>query len=269
MRMGADLSRIRFIVETRIDDKVRSFKPADDLPHLSSEISRIGDVALVVIDPLVSVLDAKTDSHKNAETRGDLQPVVDLAAKCNLCILGIHHVTKWTNGKTPSERYCGTLAFVALARIGLMTAQAERKGDRDGDKNIPERILTRAKSNIGPTGRGFAYEIEFGPVYESPDILETRIVWGAEQEGYASDIIDQVEGGVRDDGRSIVSNKIQEWLAQFLSGGPKMQKKTTAGGKGEDWRHIPQGRWTGGWLAVAPSGTGGEGVLILGNWWVV
>ena len=39
------------------------------------------------------------------------------------------------------------------------------------------RIFVRAKSNLGPSGGGFGYDIDAAPLYECPDIIATRIVW--------------------------------------------------------------------------------------------
>ena len=46
---------------------------------LEKEVQRVGDVALVGIDPVALI--ATKDSHKNAETRRDLQPLADLVVR--------------------------------------------------------------------------------------------------------------------------------------------------------------------------------------------
>ena len=74
---GADLRRVHFVRGAREDGRSRGFDPARDMSALEKEVQRVGDVALVVIDPVALV--ATKDSHKNAETRRDLQPLADLA----------------------------------------------------------------------------------------------------------------------------------------------------------------------------------------------
>ena len=66
-------------MKDELTGKRKSFDLARDLPALLEAARGIEDLALIMIDPLVVI--AKTDSHKNAETRRDLQPLVSLAEK--------------------------------------------------------------------------------------------------------------------------------------------------------------------------------------------
>jgi hypothetical protein len=84
-------------------------------------------------------------------------------------VLGITHLTKGTAGKDPTERVTGSLAFGAVARIVMLAAR--KQADEDGG---PPRIFTRSKSNIGPSGGGFGYDIVASPLYDRPDIIATR-----------------------------------------------------------------------------------------------
>ena len=79
MAMGADVSRVYFIDGTRIDGKAEPFDPARDMPALLGEAERIGDMRLLIVDPVVSAVAG--DSHKNGEVRRALQPLVDLACR--------------------------------------------------------------------------------------------------------------------------------------------------------------------------------------------
>ena len=67
---GADLNRIHIVdaVGTEAGGR-RGFNLQADLKLLEEKIDEIGDVGLIVIDPISSYL-GKTDSHKNAEVRG-------------------------------------------------------------------------------------------------------------------------------------------------------------------------------------------------------
>jgi putative DNA primase/helicase len=56
----------------------------------------------------------------------------------------------------------------------LVWAAAKNHASDDG--SMP-RIFVRAKSNIGPSGGGFGYDIDAAPLYECPNIIATRIVW--------------------------------------------------------------------------------------------
>jgi hypothetical protein len=116
VRMGAGLTRIKFIIAQRAaDGKTRPFNPATDMPSLIEAAKTIeGGVQLLIIDPIVAAIGTKTNSHNNAETRNSLQSVVDSAESSNCAVLGISHFTKGTGGKDPIERVTGSLAFGAL-----------------------------------------------------------------------------------------------------------------------------------------------------------
>jgi putative DNA primase/helicase len=172
-RMRADLSKIVIVRSARdATGKERPFNPAIDMPALAAKAINLGDVTLLVIDPVVAAIPTAKNSHNNAETRNGLQPVVDFAEATGCGVLGITHFTKGTSGQDPIERVTGSLAFGALPR--LVWAAAKNHASDDG--SMP-RIFVRAKSNLGPSGGGFGYDIDAAPLYECSDIIATRIVW--------------------------------------------------------------------------------------------
>ena len=141
---------------------------------------------LIIIDPVVAV--AKGDSHKNAEARRDLQPLVDLAEKTQAAVLGIHHLTKRTEGADPVDRVSGSLAFGAGPRVVLLNAL-------DGKGATETRgLLMRAKNNIGPAHGGFEFTADTRPLDGYPHISAQRILWGAAVTNSARDILERIEG---------------------------------------------------------------------------
>ena len=109
---------------------------------LRRKLVEIGDVRLLIVDPIVSAITG--DSHKNAEVRRGLQPLADLAASTRCALLGITHFSKGTAGRDPVERLTGSLAFGALARVVLVAA----KHQEEGEDGRTVRLFLRAKSNI-------------------------------------------------------------------------------------------------------------------------
>ena len=145
---GADLNRVHIIQGVIDTGGQRSFDPALDIPLLRQSL--IGkSIKLLIIDPIVSAVSG--DSHKNAEVRRALQPLVDLAAELDCAVYGITHFTKGTAGREPVERVTGSLAFGALTRIVTVAT----KLPNDGNHPHGARLFARAKSNIGPDGGGF------------------------------------------------------------------------------------------------------------------
>ena len=175
---GADTSRISFITGVRVDpdDEIEAFDPARDMGALVEAASDFEDVRLVIIDPLVSAVAG--DSHKNAETRRALAPVVNFAEATGAAILGIAHFNKSGSGD-PLGRVNGSLAFGALARIVIGAAKV-RTGDGE------RRVLARIKSNVGPDAGGFEYTLTQARIEDGIDA--SRVRWGAALEGDARDL---------------------------------------------------------------------------------
>ncbi|MCC5015772.1 AAA family ATPase [Legionella sp. 31fI33] len=121
---------------------------------LLKQLEEIGNVRLLIIDPIVSAVTG--DSHKNAEVRRSLHPLVDLAGRLGCALLGITHFSKATHGRNPVERLTGSLAFGALARVVLVVAKLPKEDDQDE----MTWLLMRAKSNIGPDEGGFVYQLQ-------------------------------------------------------------------------------------------------------------
>jgi putative DNA primase/helicase len=182
MAMGADLNNFHFVQGIKTGAEERPFDPSVDMQLLIQEIAKLDNVKLLIIDPIVSVV--KGDSHKNAEVRKDLTPLVQLAESSGIAILGITHFSKGTTGREPIERITGSLAFGAVARIVLVASKSQNEDGED------TRIFIRAKSNIGMDEGGFEYSIE--PVNIN-SIDTSKIVWGRTLEGSARELLGNAE----------------------------------------------------------------------------
>lgn len=209
---GADPRRIYIVSGTAHKGESRPFDPAKDMEGLRHQALLIGDVHLLIADPIVSAVAG--DSHKNTEVRRALQPLVDLGAALNCAVLGISHFSKGTAGRDPTERVTGSIAFAALARVVLATAKAEGDGPR---------ILARAKSNIGPDSDGFEYGIGLTDVPGYPGIVASRIEWGAAVTGSARELLGTAEevpdeGGDDADAKG-TTDEAGEWLREVLEAG--------------------------------------------------
>jgi putative DNA primase/helicase len=139
-------------------------------------------VGLIIIDPIVSAITG--DANGNSEVRRDLQPIVDLAAKCGVAILGISHFKKGNTDGNLLHRVTGSIAFGALARIVMAVGRIQ---DQDGNTN---RILVRAKSNLGISDGGFEYA--FDTTETHPGIKATHITWGEYLEGSPQSLLSAI-----------------------------------------------------------------------------
>lgn len=183
MAMGADRERVYFVSGARIDGEDHPFDPARDLVQLSAAVAQIGDVRLMVVDPIVSAVAG--DSHKNTEVRRSLQPLVDLAAAMRAAVVGITHLSKGTAGRDPTERVTGSIAFTAVVRVVLLAAKV--KGENGEDR----RILVRSKSNIGPDDGGFEYHLEQGEA--APGLPASLVTWGRSIDGSARELLREAD----------------------------------------------------------------------------
>ena len=195
MAAGADRARCYFIEGARRGGEVVPFDPARDLGQLLEAIEKIGGISLLVIDPVVSAVTG--DTHKNGEVRRALQPLVDLAAKCDCAVLGITHFAKGGQGTDPAQRVVGSVAFTAVARVVMVAAKV--KGDEEGRD---ARILARSKSNVGPDDGGFQYHLEQSEPL--PGIHASHIAWGKAVEGTARELLTDPDDGPQDDASDAV-----------------------------------------------------------------
>jgi RecA-family ATPase len=217
--MGSDLSRVHYIQGTRLEDgRQRPFDAALDMPGLLAAAQAIGNVRLVIVDPVVSAITG--DSHKNAEVRQGLQPLVDLASNLGAAVLGITHLSKGSAGRDPAERVIGSIAFCAVARMVLLAAKA--KDDDRADK----RILVRAKTNIAPCDDGYEYHLN--QVQAAPGITASIASWGQAIEGKALELLAEAES--EPDGEDGALASAQEFLRELLADGltPSKQVKADA-----------------------------------------
>ncbi|MFC7301004.1 AAA family ATPase [Cognatiluteimonas weifangensis] len=229
MACGGDRSRVHFIDGTTIGGERQPFDPALHIGLLESALDQLPAIKLLIVDPVVSVVAG--DSHKNAEVRRALQPLVDLAGRRGIAVLGITHFSKGTSGRSPSERVTGSLAFVALARVVMVAA---RKETEDGQS---VHLLVRSKSNIGPSNGGFTYQLSFPEL--GPGIVGSCVHWGEAVDGSAREILDMAEednSGTRKDAK--------DWLAEQLADGPVSSKQLMADAKeaGHSWRTLERAK---------------------------
>jgi putative DNA primase/helicase len=180
---GGDRNRIHFVSSVSVGDKKRSFNPSTDMPALLAATNDLPSVALIMVDSVVLMVAG--DSHKNAEVRRGLQPLVDFAAERNAVALGFTHLTKNTAGKDPVERLTGSLAFGAGPRLVMMAAKSQELGQ--------PRRLVRVKSNVGPDGDGFEYTLDQVLLPDTDGVYGQQIIWGNQLYGPAWELLNGIE----------------------------------------------------------------------------
>lgn len=227
---GANLDNVYFVRDVRDGTDRRAFDPATDMEPLKRRLAEIGNVRLLIVDPIVSAVAG--DSHKNAEVRRSLQPLADLAASLRCALLGITHFSKGTGGRNPVERLNGSLAFGALARVVMVAAkhQTQDEGGRTA------RLFCRAKSNIGPDGDGFEYDLLQAELETSPGVSASAVQWGMAVEGEARDLLAVADATEQEAPPSLLTDA-KLFLTDLLAEGPVPVQRIKADAKaaGHTW----------------------------------
>ena len=123
------MERVHFI-DGITGSEGEAFDPGRDMELLEKTAEALPAPRLLILDPIVSAVAG--DSHKGAEVRRSLQPVVTLAQRLGCAVLGVTHFSKGTSGRDPIERVTGSIAFAALAAAGAGGSQGEgRTGGRE------------------------------------------------------------------------------------------------------------------------------------------
>jgi len=159
--LKADVSKIISLEGVKIRDEGGEyqgyFNLQSDIRALEQAIKSCKDCKLVIIDPLTAYLGGKIDSHRDSDVRSVLSPLVELAEKNQVAVIGVMHLNKNANNKA-IYRGMGSIAFTAAARTVWMVSR---------DPDYPEskrRLLTPIKHNVLIEPTGLAFEINNGRV---------------------------------------------------------------------------------------------------------
>ncbi|OFW88506.1 MAG: hypothetical protein A3B66_08550 [Alphaproteobacteria bacterium RIFCSPHIGHO2_02_FULL_46_13] len=221
---GADRQNCHFIGDVKADGHKRAFDPATDILALIEPLRKLRP-ALLIVDPITQAVVG--DSHKNSETRRGLAPLVNLAEELGIALWGITHFSKNTSGRAPLDRFTGSLAFGAVARLAFANIR---------DAETGERVFCRVKSNLGLDGGGFTFSLANTEI--EGDIQATSIEWGDTISGTAADILARAE---RDpESRNTGRMAACDFLREELRSGPVAvnEIKSSAENAGFSWSTI-------------------------------
>ncbi|MBA7605992.1 hypothetical protein ES703_13128 [subsurface metagenome] len=178
-KMEADCSKIFALKGVHLEQKdeqpkfwpdnklpaTNSFSLSRDLEALEKKLKQVGDVKLIIIDPLSAYYGTRIDTHRNAAIRSVLMPLAELAERQNVCIIGITHLRK-TISEAAIYRVTGSIGQTAQARVAWLIYPKKENRDR--------RLLICLKNNLSREKPGLAFEIIDGRVeYEKGIISET------------------------------------------------------------------------------------------------
>lgn len=205
---GADLDRVyRIEVADDDDPHARLTLPADT--HLLEQAITGNDVALIVLDPLLSLIDATINDYRAREVRDALEPLLPIADRTGCALFGIAHFTKAT-GSDPLLLIAGSGAFGQLVRAGIGYARDDSPGD-DG----PAYVMSTIKSNLGREDLpSLGYRIDPAQVQttDGPAWVSRLTFTGAA----ARSVHDLLRDGGADEDRSS-RDDAASWLRDYLT----------------------------------------------------
>ncbi len=175
-KMEADCNKIFAIQGSyREPDKESTDVPVDDetcrpeffnlmrdIELLENKVRQIGDVRIIIIDPLDAYYGARADTHQNALVRAVLGSLAELAQSHHVCIVGISHLRK-SSADLAMYRVMGSIGQIAAARTAWVIQPDKENKDR--------RLLLCLKNNLCREQSGLAFEIKDSRVEYEPGII--------------------------------------------------------------------------------------------------
>ncbi len=220
---GADMGRVK-IIRSMLEPGFRGFdggptarvparerRPtlaAQDLAAIELGAAELGDCRLIVFDPITAFL-----AGRNADVRGMLAPLQDMAERLGATVLLINYHSKHgasgTNGK---YRVLGQIGYVGVCRANFMFL-----ADPDDPTGV-RRLMLDNGCNLGPPQPGLAYIIRDEGAAEFVEWLPETIDLDADA-GLRRGVNAGKSGG---SGRLARPRAVEEWLRGYLADGPKL-----------------------------------------------
>lgn len=247
MAAGADLDRVLRVEAYSPEGFEDQLSLPADLPGLK-RICGQEDVGLIILDPLMSAVDHKLDTHKDREVRKALDPLVRLAEATDSTVQGLIHLNK-TGTTDPLNAVMGSKAFAAVAR-SVLTAMVDE--DEKG-----RYLLGNPKNNLGPSNLpSQLYKITGERVGETGDgepVWTSKIEWLGEDERTIGDVMQeraQRAGGSK-------AAECAGWLREYLQEAgrpvPKADVAAAAGAEGYSASTLDRARKKAGVLVTNTS----------------
>lgn len=235
MAAGADMARCHVLDAVHELGRdglptLRGFDLSRDVSRLEATLAQLGDIRLLFIDPISAYLGG-VDSHRHADVRALLAPLSDMAARLDVAVVAISHLSK--GGGEAIARVTGSLAFIAAARAAWLVVKDPQHDAR--------RLFLALKNNLGPDGSGLAFGIDAVTI---GDIETSRVVWSADPVTMTADEALTAARSGREQRAAPQSDEAYAWLAQVLAKGPvptvEIQQRARA--DGVSWRTVERAK---------------------------
>jgi DNA polymerase len=237
---GADLSRVHFINmvcdrdEKTGQERRRMFSLVSDLEKLRRKIIEVGNVVVVLIDPISAYLGiGAVDSYRDTDVRAVLGPLKDLAEELKVAVVTVMHFNKKVDITNALLRVSNSMAFVGLPRHAYGVIN---------DADNGRKLFVRAKNNDAAEAQTLAFHFDVKEVGADPDsgepINAPFIVW---EPGYVDVTATEAMQAASENKSPGERDKAKNFLMTLLAEGREVfvdELKDTAEGHGIAWRTI-------------------------------
>jgi len=176
-----------------------------DIEKLSRTIDEVGDVGLVIIDPVGNHITGK-NSNSDTDIRDAIAPLNDLADQKEAMVVGVRHLSE-------KEAKAGAIAAILGASAWVQVPRAVIGIARDrGDARV-SHIQCLAGNRLPPETPGRAFRID-GVVLEGLENEVTRAVWSGDSTESVEDLL-----AVRQEGDRVAAEDVQRVVLETLAGG--------------------------------------------------
>ncbi len=215
----AELKRIH-VIEAVLENplKERSFSLQQDIGSLRRAVDLIGDLALILIDPITSYM-GDIDGHRTTDVRAVLEPLARFADETAVAILAISHPPKGAQGKAINA-VTGSLAYVAAARMVFLAIE---------EPETERRLLLPVKSNLAAFPKGLGFHLQETII--SKNLVASHVTWDGQP------VLVTANEALRAASNASRADKLKEadyFLREELANGPVSVDRLfeTAGRKG-------------------------------------
>ncbi len=170
------------------------------LECIREAIQEIGNVGLLIIDPIMALLGSSVDSYRDQDVRKVVTPLGRLAEELNLAILIVRHPNKGSSSNA-LLRGGGSMAFIGAARVGWVI------GKHPDNPDI--RVLAISKSNIGTMKESLEFQLSNDETYNC-----ARIEWLGSSKLTADNLYEDQNTEEKSSTEEAI-----EWLTEFLADG--------------------------------------------------
>jgi RecA-family ATPase len=230
---GADLDRVFHVTAVEPDGLEGVLSLPGDLPELE-KIIRDHDVALVILDPLLTLISSKLDTHRDAEVRQALGPMTRLAHDTGVSLLGLVHVNKSSEGDL-LNRIMASRAIVGVPRAFLFCAKYDKGEEEQPDSAAvlsggAEFVFGQIKSNLAAKV-GISLRYRMATVAVGWDEEKLKAIKASQLDVDAQPVNQNVEDIVLEQEKARKSQRTQggkaeKWLVNFLAGKGEVGTKT-------------------------------------------